>query len=234
MDFADKQFGVFAFKLKQPGTAGYWGLWITDNAGVDWATYALPAKFDVLAIDVPKRGEAFVLAQSYDDGRLYCLRYTTALLFGADTAVMIPTTPGGPVAATMPTVPGTVFLPSSLGPMLSWWGQGSFADCGVKPKSGPVTDAKGYQFRVVYTQPQNKAPRKISVGIQGISKSWTMTRENRYGSDYQKGAVYDAWVKPSELPSGKQLKYRFLANDGKVDAGGIPTQWDNKRYFKTQ
>lgn len=234
MDFADTRFGVLAFKLKQPGTPGYWGLWITDNAGVDWATYPLPAKFDVLAIDVPKRGEAFVLAQSYDDGRLYCLRYTTALLLGADTAVMIPTTPGGPVTATMPTVPGTVFLPSSLGPMLSWWGQGSFTACGVKPQSGRVTDARGYRFRVVYTHPQNKAPRSISVEIQDISKLWAMTRDDRYGSDYQKGAAYDAWIKPSELPSGKQLKYRFSANDGKTDAGGIPTQWDNNRFFKTQ
>ncbi len=234
MDFATGGFGILAFKMKQAGAIGFWKLWVTDNTGRDWATYELPPEYDVLGLQVPALGEAFILAQCYDDSRLYCLHYTTSLLPGADAAIMIPTTPGGAASTTTPMKPGTVLFPRSAGPTLSWWGQGSFVDCGVKPKSGPVTNANGYQFRIVYTHPENKPPRRINVEVQGITRQWAMKITTQYGTNYQKGAVYDGWVKPSELPAGKKLKYRFNANDGKGDAAGIPTQWDNGRFFTTQ
>jgi hypothetical protein len=123
--------------------------------------------------------------------------------------------------------------PAAGQPTLTWWGQGSFATRGVKPTSGPVTNSNGYQFRIMYIHPDNKAPQNIAVEIEGLSKQWPMQVEPRYGTDYRAGAVYDAWIKPSELPAGKRLKYRFVADDGNQSATGPPTQWDISRTFAT-
>ena len=106
-------------------------------------------------------------------------------------------------------------------PALAWTGAPGYADCGVQPASGTLSQQ--FAFRVKYTSAAGHAPAYVLLYLQSAGVAYpgsplALTRLS--GTSAQLGYIYGASLK---LYAGRAYSYWFAAADSLLPATGLPT-----------